>query len=256
MAKSKSKKGPAFDEAALEKLTSRIDDSLSKGDQQKRKKPHTTEVTAQDRKRQRKSSDNTSKQGKGSVNETELLLAEIKALGGDEDDLDLIQNAESEDEVVGQDVKKHPIDRSLKAELAKLSKELGFADYQPSEASEAETEEEEEEGDENDDGNEDGSGLGDEDEDEEEEIEDEEEPNGVDIKSSGKDKAEAQAKQQPRKIGNMVSSYPPSLAARLTTNTETRRSSSLELIGTRLIYQNFLALQVIRSALTLASQSR
>jgi ribosome biogenesis protein MAK21 len=199
MAKSKNKKGPAFDESALEKLTSRIDDSLSKGDQQKRKKPHTTEVSSQDRKRQRKSSDGASKQGKASSNENELLLAEIRALGGDEDDFDLIQNAESEDEVVGQDDKKHPIDRGLKAELAKLSKELGFAEYEPSEASEPEAEEEEEEGEDIDDGDEDGSDFDDEDV-------DEEEPKAVESKANGKEKPEAQTKQQARKIGNLVRS--------------------------------------------------
>jgi ribosome biogenesis protein MAK21 len=141
----------AFDEPALEKLTSHIEQNLtsSTGNQQKRKKPPTVgdndnSDIKQNRKRQRNASDRPSrpkkidKGAKRHVNEKDILLAEIKSLGGDEKDLELVEGIDS-DEDQAQSVKLQ-IDEKLKAELAKLSRELGFADHQPSEASEEEEE--------------------------------------------------------------------------------------------------------------------
>lgn len=89
-------------------------------------------------------------------------MEEIRALGGDESDLQLIKDVDSDSEDYVQDSKK-PADKSLKDELAAFSKQLGLADYAPSEASEEEEDVQEEDADD------------DEEEDEEESEEDEEE---------------------------------------------------------------------------------
>lgn len=146
MAKPKQKgKGPrrsggglSFNEDALAKLTSRIDQGLN--NDHKRKKPPTNASPAQTTKKQRNS--DAAPATNGSKTDQEALLAEILALGGDEDDLELINGVDSDDEVVGEN--KAPVDKKLRDELAALSKELGFAEIAPQEASEEEEEEEEE----------------------------------------------------------------------------------------------------------------
>lgn len=156
-----SQNGPKLNEDALSQLTSRIDQNL-KGNEHKRKNPP-TESGHQDRKRQRNSGNGPAKPAsKKDINDA--LLEEIRALGGDEKDLELIQDIDSSDEYANED--KQPVDKRLKEELAALSKELGFADYQPSEASEEEPEPEEADEDEDDDEDE----AIDEDEDEEEDV--------------------------------------------------------------------------------------
>lgn len=161
--------GPSFNEDALEKLTSRIDQNLSENDN-KRKRPPTNASPAQTAKKQRNS--DASPATNGSKTDQEALLAEILALGGNEDDLELINGVDSDDEVVNES--KAPVDKKLRDELAALSKELGFAGLAPQEASEEEEEEDEEDEDEED-----------EEEDEEDEREDEKIP-------------------ESRKMGNMV----------------------------------------------------
>lgn len=161
MAKSKQKAkgtrgGPSFNEDALAKLTSRIDQGLTNNDQ-KRKRPPTNASPAQTTKKQRSS--DAGPTTNGTKTEQEALLAEILALGGDEDDLELINGVDSDDEVVGES--KAPVDKKLRDELAALSKELGFAEFAPQEASEDEAAEENEEVDEEEE----------EDEDDEEEVE-------------------------------------------------------------------------------------
>jgi ribosome biogenesis protein MAK21 len=75
----------------------------------------------------------------------EELLAEIKALGGDEADLDLIDIVSDDDEgYVAKDAKA-TVDKKFKDELAAFSKQLGLADHAPSEASEDEEEEQHQE---------------------------------------------------------------------------------------------------------------
>ncbi|KAJ6781036.1 hypothetical protein PWT90_04776 [Aphanocladium album] len=129
--------GPSFNENALAKLTSRIDQNLTDNDH-KRKRPPTNASPAQTAKKQRSS--DAAPATNGSRNDQEALLAEILALGGDEDDLELINGVDSDDEVVGDS--KAPVDKKLRDELAALSKELGFAEIAPQEASEDEIEEE------------------------------------------------------------------------------------------------------------------
>ncbi|PQK09342.1 hypothetical protein BB8028_0001g14120 [Beauveria bassiana] len=164
MAKSKQKgKGPrrsggglTFNEDALAKLTSRIDHSLTDNDH-KRKRPPTNASPAHMVKKQRNF--DAEPVTHGSKADQEALLAEILALGGDEDDLELINGIDSDDELVGES--KAPVDKKLRDELEALSKKLGFSEFVPQEASEASEDEdgeeaereevEDEEGDEDDD---------------------------------------------------------------------------------------------------------
>jgi ribosome biogenesis protein MAK21 len=183
--KGKGPKGPkspkgrkSLDENGSSQLTSKVDQGLNDSStrkDQKRKKPPTTESVPQDRKRQRNSGNGPPKStAKG--DDIAALLEEIRALGGDEEDLKLIQDVDSSDDEA---VKggKAPADKRLKDELAALSKELGLAEYQPSEASD------------------DDEAAGEEDEDEIEEDEDDDE----DEEEQEEDEQEA-----PRRIGNMV----------------------------------------------------
>ncbi|KAH8199917.1 hypothetical protein TruAng_005913 [Truncatella angustata] len=64
------------------------------------------------------------------------LLDEIRALGGDEQDLELVDGLESEDETFGEDAKSKTLDKGLEAELAKFALGLGFEKVQPPEADE------------------------------------------------------------------------------------------------------------------------
>ncbi|EMT66749.1 Ribosome biogenesis protein MAK21 [Fusarium odoratissimum] len=86
-----SSKGPNFDNSALDNLTSTIDKKLGK-----RKQPPTKANSDQHQKRQR-NSEGTSGEKSGKIDE-KTLLEEIKALGGDESDLALIQDIDSDDE--------------------------------------------------------------------------------------------------------------------------------------------------------------
>lgn len=185
----------SLDENALSQLTSKIDQSLKSGNDRKRKKPPTSESANQDRKRQLNSGSGSPKpNGKG---ELDALLEEIKALGGDERDLELIQDIDSDDEDLVKGTKQ-PMDKRLKDELVALSKELGFADYQPSEAS--------------DDDQDDGAH-----EDAEEEDVDDDEDEDVNDEDEGQDEEEGNEDEAPRKIGDMVST-PHAFTTPLTTN--------------------------------------
>lgn len=176
--------GKGLDENSLSQLTSRIDQRL-KGNDHKRKQPPTNDKHGQDRKRPRNSSKGPSNsQANGS---RVSLLEEIRALGGDEEDLALIEDIDSSDESLIKDDKK-PLDKSLKAELAAFSKNLGFDNYQPSEASD--DPEDADEGDEPEDESEDSYAEGDGDE------QDENQEDGLeaDDEDTG-----------PRKVENLVS---------------------------------------------------
>ena len=139
----RSQDGRKFDDNALDQLTSKIDGKLSSNDH-KRKKPPTSSTDDQHQKRQRNSQSSFSE--KNAKEDDEALLEEIRALGGDESDLALIKDIDSDDEDYVKDSKK-PLDKSLKDELAAFSKQLGLAELAPSEASD---EEEDVEGDEDD----------------------------------------------------------------------------------------------------------
>lgn len=183
------KRGPSFNENALEQLTSKIDQNLN-GKDNKRKKPPTTDAGSQDHKRQRNSSNGPSKPTQKS--EQEALMDEIRALGGDEEDMKLIADIDSSDEEVVEGDKK-PIDKSLKDELAAFSKQLGFSNHQPSEASEDENDQDDE------------AGQDEEDDDDFEDIEDDEEE-GDDQDAEEDDEADEDDEvEAPRKVGNLVS---------------------------------------------------
>lgn len=185
---------PAFDEAALSKLTAKIDTDLAnpkpkskpKDQKQKeerpakRKRSETDVKDATPNKRQAqepksrpaKPSKKTAKESKTPKDKKAELLQEILALGGDENDLDIIAGVDSDVEE-GQEAKPKEapahMDKALKNELAKFAAGLGFEKVRDEDAAtddeEGEVEEEESE-----------AADEDEDEVEEEEWEDEPEP--------------------------------------------------------------------------------
>ncbi|KAH7326710.1 CCAAT-box-binding transcription factor [Stachybotrys elegans] len=166
--------GQGLDENALSQITAKIDKNLSANENNKRKKPPTNTVGEQQNKRQRNSDGPASK--KGLKISKEDLLAEIKALGGDEKDLDLINDIDSSDDEYVKE-SKTPVDKKLRDELAAFSKELGFAEHVPSEASEDEKDGAQDDNEEEDDEDED---------DEDEEGEEAEEGEDADDVVSGK----------------------------------------------------------------------
>lgn len=166
----------ALNEDTLAQLTSRIDQNLNDKDH-KRKNPPTDASPAQKNKKQKSAPKSLNSE------DYQSLLAEVKALGGDEGDMDLIGGLDdSEDEY--EQGNSAPVDKKLRDELAALSKELGFAELPAQADSEDEHAEEE---DEDDEAEEDGDD--DEDEDEEEESEDDRDEEKV---------------HESRRMGNMV----------------------------------------------------
>ncbi|KAL7924992.1 CBF/Mak21 family domain-containing protein [Trichoderma austrokoningii] len=143
---SKKSKGPqrSNDNAArlqngMSQITSQIEAKLN-GNSQKRKNPPTEASGKQKQRKQRDAE--SAPAANGTSNDKDALLAEIKALGGDEEDLRLIDDVASDDEV--DSGSKAPVDKRLKDELAALSKELGFSTIIPDDASDEEEEEEDE----------------------------------------------------------------------------------------------------------------
>ncbi|KAH6996677.1 CBF/Mak21 family-domain-containing protein [Ilyonectria sp. MPI-CAGE-AT-0026] len=164
---SKKGKGPrrsqdarGLDDGSLHQITAKIDQSLNSKDH-KRKQPPTKTAGDQHQKRQRNSQGSGAEKGSSKI-DNDVLLEEIKALGGDESDLALIKDIDSEDETFAP-TSKGPVDKSLKDELAAFSKQLGFAEVELSEASD------QDEGDDSEDD------VEDDDEDDEEDAEEEEE---------------------------------------------------------------------------------
>ncbi|KAI1482483.1 hypothetical protein K445DRAFT_313377 [Daldinia sp. EC12] len=139
-----------FDDAALSKLTAKIDSKLAeskkapgKKDQGKRKRDQTADlIQSPPNKRKTISKPNDNKANRNSkktqkpTNSSEkpnsnTLLDEIKALGGDEEDLKLIDGVNSEDEEPENAKSKKNADKDLRAELAKFAAGLGFDDVRP-----------------------------------------------------------------------------------------------------------------------------
>ncbi|KAI0171991.1 CBF-domain-containing protein [Hypoxylon sp. FL1284] len=139
-----------FDDAALSKLTAKIESKLtepkknqSKKDQGKRKRDQTTEsVQPPPNKRNNTSKSNGNKANAKSKtpkkpssapdkNASTSLLDEIKALGGDEEDLRLVEDVDSEDEGLHDGKDKKNADKDLRAELAKFAAGLGFENVSP-----------------------------------------------------------------------------------------------------------------------------
>lgn len=161
MAEKKKSKGskeaamPTFDEAALSKLTAKIDTELSKPKEKdqrhkdqkpknerpgKRKRNDDETKDANPKKRQTHETKNgpgkpakaakDKKPKKAAKDKNIDLLEEIKALGGDEADLDLVAGLDSDAEE-GQGAKPGKAtsadpDKALKKELAKFAAGLGF----------------------------------------------------------------------------------------------------------------------------------
>lgn len=140
------KERQSFDDNALAQLTSKIDQSLNSHDH-KRKKPPTNAGIKKEQKRQRHSEEGRLSKEQNEVDQ-EALLAEIKALGGDEQDLELINGVDSDDETYAAKGSSAPVDNSLKDDLLALSKELGFSSLAPEATIESEPEEDEVIGDE------------------------------------------------------------------------------------------------------------
>lgn len=174
---------PMFSEEALAQLTNKLDKTLNSGDH-KRKNPPGDTGAKQDQKRQRNSKGPSKETSKGASaggdkKTTDMdLLAEIRALGGTEDDYDLINGIDSEDEEYTK-AQNLPVDKKLRDELAALSKELGFANHIPEDA------------------------AAEEDEVEEPEAADDEEPEDESESESDEEETEADAKSTP-KFGDMV----------------------------------------------------
>ncbi|KAI1807335.1 CBF-domain-containing protein [Daldinia bambusicola] len=153
-----------FDDAALSKLTAKIDSKLTeskkapgKKHQGKRKRDQTADlIQSPPNKRKTISKPNDNKPNRNSkktqkpTNSSEkpnssTLLDEIRALGGDEEDLKLIDGVNSEDEEPENTKGKKSADKGLRAELAKFAAGLGFDDVRPeSDAEEADGVDEEE----------------------------------------------------------------------------------------------------------------
>ncbi|KAI5862663.1 CBF-domain-containing protein [Durotheca rogersii] len=163
-----------FDEASLAKLTAKIDSRLAvptkppgkkdpgkkdpgkkdhgKKDHGKRKRDPTVD-SSQARPNKRTNTSNPDKAKNTHKNApkakshkpnaapakatSNAFLDEIRALGGDEDDLKLVGDVDSDDEELRNDKGKKDTDKSLQAELAKFAAGLGFENVNP----ESETEE-------------------------------------------------------------------------------------------------------------------
>ncbi|KAH8645483.1 CBF/Mak21 family-domain-containing protein [Xylariales sp. PMI_506] len=167
----------AFDDAALASLTSKIDKKLSEKGKDKKKpqsqaspqaKPNLKRKRQEDKTEQvtkkrndppkRETNGQHKKQNKhdkkaskpasnGAISsDVNVLLEEIKALGGDEKDLELVGDIESEDETFGDASNTTQLDKSFQAELAKFASALGFEKVQPEELEEEEEDAEGEEG--------------------------------------------------------------------------------------------------------------
>jgi ribosome biogenesis protein MAK21 len=166
---------PSFDEAALSKLTAKIETDLtnpkskskSKDKQQKDERPAKRKRSENDVKdatpnkrqaqepksRPAKPSKKIPKEGKAPKDKKAELLEEILALGGDENDLDIIAGVDSDVEEGRQAKPKEApaeMDKVLKKDLAKFAAGLGFEKVRDEDAAtdeEGQDEEEEAEGD-------------------------------------------------------------------------------------------------------------
>lgn len=141
--KATAKSAPAFDEAALSKLTAKLDTELSKPKSKehkhkderpsKRKRADTEpkDASPHPKKRHARGAGNgPGKPKKAPRDKRAEMLEEIKALGGDEADLDLVAGIDSDAEE-GQEAKPgksapSDMDTAFKNDLAKFAAGLGF----------------------------------------------------------------------------------------------------------------------------------
>jgi ribosome biogenesis protein MAK21 len=223
--KNKNKKkaeASTFDETALAQLTNKIDKTLSKstddGAKGKRKRQDGPANAPKAKKRQlvetapetsQRKSGGSGKPKPGKMSK-EALLEEILALGGDEDDLDLIANIDSdadEDEPKPKPKvdNEAPVGKKFKDELAKFASSLGF-DQLPADEDIEDAEEDER-----------GSGEAEwEDDEEEEEVEEEEEEEEEEVEAD-----EADADQDMEDEAPMVEEPPPKSKKGKTVSTHT-----------------------------------
>lgn len=161
---------PSFDEQALTALTEKIEKGLGKGKapqqaaesenrshkQQGKSSGHKHKESSSKSPRAQEPSRGTKRDAKGNVkkaastkhtgislpdgnakDDRETLLQEILALGGTEEDLDLVADAVSDDEETEASTSAAP-DKSLKKELAKFVASLGIDTHVEEEADESE----------------------------------------------------------------------------------------------------------------------
>ncbi|KAK4044594.1 CBF/Mak21 family-domain-containing protein [Parachaetomium inaequale] len=141
---------PSFDETALAQLTSKIDKSLADSEKErtpKRKRQRDNDDEHDSKRRQTRPSEPNSQGDLGSRRQNKqasTLLDEILALGGNEDDLDLVANVDSGDEggeAPRPKVSSEPIaDKSLRDELAQFASTLGFSKIRKNEDPETDEE--------------------------------------------------------------------------------------------------------------------
>ena len=158
----KKSQGPAFDEAALAQLTSKIDKTLPKADDDdkedspKRKRKHAAPQDERDSKRRQTVTSAPAQKQPAALSDKKsknasagALLDEILALGGDEADLELVANIDSDNEGGDTPDSKEsqikPVDKSFQDELAKFASALGFDSVRNDDVNTDESEEEEEE---------------------------------------------------------------------------------------------------------------
>lgn len=165
------KKGGAqpktFDEGALASLTAKIENKLGgqadtvyskkeampnhdqgAGKRKRQDGPATDGAKGpKSKKRHTAGGDKPAKPAKQTKTPSATLLEEIRALGGDEDDLELVANLDSDAEEGGSMPKpkdSDEVDDAFKSELAKFAASLGLENLRPEDDGEEEEEEEEE----------------------------------------------------------------------------------------------------------------
>lgn len=129
----KPQKQPAFNEAALSQLTAKIDSRLGQPKEQRPEKRKRNDHDSKDStpsKRRAQEPKTTERRPKKAAKESSSsLLEEIRLLGGDEADLDLVTGVDSDAEE-GQSANagkpSADVDKSLQKELAKFAAGLGF----------------------------------------------------------------------------------------------------------------------------------
>ncbi|EON96804.1 putative ribosome biogenesis protein mak21 protein [Phaeoacremonium minimum UCRPA7] len=154
----KPQKPAAFNEAALSQLTAKIESSLGQPKEQrpeKRKRnDHDSKDSTPNKRRAQEPKGSKHQPKKAAKESSSSLLDEIRLLGGDEADLDLITGVDSdaEDGQANAGKPSADVDKSFQKELAKFASGLGFekvreesvaADDEPEEEVEGEDEDEE-----------------------------------------------------------------------------------------------------------------
>lgn len=145
---------PSSNETTLAKPVAKLDKAVVKPNGSdhtgKRKRQDGPTATPKPKKRQTDASGSSAAKGKGKAKKSEKLsssrlLEEIKALGGNEDDLALVANIDSDAEEEEEELQElgtdAALDDGLKNELAKFASSLGFENV-PAEDAETESEEE------------------------------------------------------------------------------------------------------------------